>query len=445
MSKKTKKGERLERVINGLSWYKLLQLLLFILLVVVPVGCGSSSSSPTPYTPTPQTAWEEDIDFLIEKLRTVHPDVLHNMSESELSERANALFTATSILTDDEIFVEILKFLSAIGAERDGHLALSFFVSTGYNISPLKFYQFEDGVYVIQASPDYHHLVGAKLLGIEGKDLIDVNYLIDDILTRDNQSSLETNRNLVYLVPQILQSLGIIQAGDAIDYELVLTGEVSSQNINVQPVSASAFNLDASINLPRDSSHFYLANSEAFWMRYFEDDNVVYMKMNQVSNTSDTSTLAALANSVLTVTQNNMVNNVILDLRQNNGGNNQLVSDIVDFLQAPSINIPGKLLVFTDRQTFSAAGNLVYEIKHQTEALVMGVPPGGVGNQYGDTKRFDLPHSKLAVFIPSRYWTFGNQDEPVLLLEMDNIVDMTSFDYFNGHDELLSQFVTELH
>ena len=85
------------------------------------------------------------------------------------------------------------------------------------------------------------------------------------------------------------------------------------------------------------------------------------------------------------------IERVILDLRQNNGGNNQLIPGILDFLADDRINQAGRLFVFTDRNTFSAAGNLVAAIGSETSAQFVGVSPGGSGSQYGDAERVDLP------------------------------------------------------
>ncbi|MEP1741652.1 MAG: S41 family peptidase [Kangiellaceae bacterium] len=417
-------------------------LTIFYLLILVSIsGCGSSGGESTTYTDEPTTAWQEDISYLITKLRTVHPNVIHSISNQELNQLTDELFDASLVLTEQEIVLEMVKLVSKIGANRDGHLQMGYFVSTGYKIIPLKFYLFKDGVHVIQASSEYQHLIGAKLVGIEGLPMDSIDALVDSILTQDNEHSKEANRNLVYLVPELLKSLSITQNQSAISYDLVPLGSEISEPVSVTPVATNNYQLNVTTNLPKSELLEFIKNDEAFWMEHYEDDNVVYIKMNKVTDESSSQSLSQLAADVLNITENQFVEKVILDLRQNNGGNNQLVSEIVNFLRSPSINQTDKLIVFTDRQTFSAAGNLAAEIADLTQATFMGVSPGGAGNQYGDAKRYDLPNSKLAFFIPTRYWEFGDQVNAPLLLPMNEEVDMTSTEYFANEDSLLARFI----
>lgn len=412
-----------------------------LLLLVFIAGCSSSSDDSNNYTDEPTTAWQEDISYLIENLRKVHPNVLHSISDQELSRLTEELFDSSLVLSEQQIVLEMAKLISKIGANRDGHLQMGFFVSTGYKIVPLKFYLFKDGVHVIQASSEYQHLIGAKLVGIEGLPMDSIDALVDSVLTQDNEHSKEVNRNLVYLVPELLKALSISQSQSAISYDLVPIGSEISEPVSVTPVATNNYQLNVTTNLPKSELVEFIKNDEAFWMEYYEDENIVYIKMNKVSDKSSSQSLSQLAADVLNITENQFVEKVILDLRQNNGGNNQLVSEVVNFLRSPSINQTDKLFVFTDRQTFSAAGNLAAEIAERTQATFMGVSPGGAGNQYGDAMRYDLPNSKLAFFIPTRYWEFGDQLSAPLLLPMNEEVDMTSTEYFANEDSLLARFI----
>lgn len=421
------------------TYQKFLTLLILILALMLS-GCGSSDSQSNGYTDTPTSDWQHDINYLVDTLSSVHPNLLHSINEQTFRQQVSMLFDDSLNLSDSRIFLEILKLLSTIGAQRDGHLQMSYFAGTDNKIAPIKFYLFEEGVFVVQASNDYQHLIGAQLVGINGLPLADVNQQIDTILTQDNQSSTQTNRNLAYLVPEILYQLGVSNSAESSSYDLVLVNSEVSEAVTVSPVSPNQYTLDASTKLPITPDIKFLSSSAPFWMEYIALDNLVYIKMNQVTDSSNGDSLSDLAQQVQTLTEQQNIERVILDLRQNTGGNNQLVDDIVSFLASPTINQADKLIVFTDRQTFSAAGNLAAEIQHQTQATLIGTPPGGAGNQYGDTQRYNSPNSNLAVFIPTRYWQFGNQADAPLMLEMDQRLALSATDYFSGQDALLSLF-----
>jgi hypothetical protein len=200
-------------MVKKMNTIRLLLQLLLILFLLILNGCGGGGSDlSTDAGKSPVTRdvkWSEDIQYLVNNIKSTHPNVYHSISEEELNRYVNELAVELQNLTDKQIFVELLKLIAKIGAERDGHLELAYFVGTGNNIVPLKFYRFLDGVFVIQASEEYKQLVGAKLIGIGGMNLDEVNNNVDTLITRDNISSLETRRNLVYISPDLRYGLGI--------------------------------------------------------------------------------------------------------------------------------------------------------------------------------------------------------------------------------------------
>ena len=59
---------------------------------------------------------------------------------------------------------------------------------------------------------------------------------------------------------------------------------------------------------------------------------------------------------------------IIVDLRQNPGGDNHNYVNLLSHLIGPEIDRPGRLFVLTDRVTFSAAANFTTEIEQKTQA-----------------------------------------------------------------------------
>lgn len=343
-------------------------------------------------------------------------------------------------LTDDEVFVELLRLLALAGSERDGHMALGYFEGTGFRILPLQFFRFADGVFVVDAQPQYSDLIGRRLVGIGGRPLTEVDRLIDPLIPRDNESSLIGYRNLVYATPAILAVLGIVADSDEPIYRFASDGGEVSEVL--EPVPPSQYGLESIYLLPAppDPPLYLTRRDETFWLEHLEDDRVLYIRLNQVRPTSGSDDLAALGERALAIVEGGDVDRVIVDLRQNLGGNNQLIGEILTFLGDPRIDREGGLVVFTDRHTFSAAGNLVAAIGAETSATFEGVSPGGSGSQFGDAERHDLPYSRLAVFIPTRHWVFGDPGFQPLSHPMDEVLEPTSEDYFQGRDPLLARW-----
>jgi tetratricopeptide (TPR) repeat protein len=112
-------------------------------------------------------------------------------------------------------------------------------------------------------------------------------------------------------------------------------------------------------------------------------------------------------NEVHAAARSNNVDKLVLDIRQNGGGNNFLVPLILrPIIQLEDLDKRGKLFVIIGRQTFSAAQNLTNALEKYTNATFVGEPTASHVNMFGDAVRFTLPNSKITV----RASTLWHQD-----------------------------------
>ena len=408
---------------------------LILIVIILIAGCRGSAVSEDPVGPR-DAQWREDLAHLVDRMNEIHPDLYHTVDRSVFEQARARLDSEIPSLSDDQIFVEFLRLVALPATERDGHMALSFFEGTGFQIVPIQLFRFSDGVFVVDTAPTYSQFLGMKLLGIGEFTLEEVNRLIDPLIPRDNENSLTAFRNLVYITPQILEVLGIIEDAGAPMYRF------ESVSMALDPVPPNQYGLESIYNLPTPSSPpLYLTRrNENFWLEYLQAEGILYLRLNAVQPTSGSEDLDEFGQRVLALIDGGGIERVILDLRQNNGGNNQLIPGILDFLTDDRIDRREGLFVFTDRNTFSAAGNLVAAIALETSAQFVGVSPGGSGSQYGDAERVDLPNSRFAAFIPSRHWIFGAPGDQLLMHPMDIIIEPTGREFLDGFDPLLALY-----
>ena len=98
---------------------------------------------------------------------------------------------------------------------------------------------------------------------------------------------------------------------------------------------------------------------------------------------------------VLSDLNNSNINRVIVDLRNNSGGNSMYFEPILKRL-----NDFSNVVVLVNNKTFSSAYLALVELKKQG-AVVVGSPSGQAINNFGDCKQIFLPHSKLEVHCSS--------------------------------------------
>jgi hypothetical protein len=142
----------------------------------------------------------------------------------------------------------------------------------------------------------------------------------------------------------------------------------------------------------------------AFWFRYLPEERVVYFVYNEVRNEAN-ETLASFAESLFRFIDENPVDALVIDIRQNAGGNGALNRSIVHgLIRSARLREPGRLFVLAGRRTFSAALFFALDLEQHTNAIFVGEPIGAVPNHFGDSRRVLLPSSGLTLRISSLYW-----------------------------------------
>ena len=129
------------------------------------------------------------------------------------------------------------------------------------------------------------------------------------------------------------------------------------------------------------------------------------------------------------------VDRIILDLRNNFGGNNYYTVPIVNLiLQNDHLNKVGSFYTLIGRKTFSAAQSLVNDLRKWTNVVFIGEPTGASPNSYGDSKKVQLSNSGLTVRIATIYWRDFTTDEKKPMIKADIPVANLSTDYFQNKD-----------
>ena len=130
--------------------------------------------------------WSEDLDFLKQKLIKKHKNLFFKISEDKFNEMIEKLKEEVDNLEYDDMKVEISRIVAAIG---DAHTAVLFPVN---KYLPVKFYCFEDGVYIIKVNDGYDKLLYRKVEYIEGVAIDEVLSKLSNIISHENEFLLKS-------------------------------------------------------------------------------------------------------------------------------------------------------------------------------------------------------------------------------------------------------------
>jgi hypothetical protein len=168
-------------------------------------------------------------------------------------------------------------------------------------------------------------------------------------------------------------------------------------------------------------------------MEHVPERKLVYFWFGAIADADD-ATLEEFSERMLAFIRDHGVENLVIDMRFNGGGNTGLIKPLVEGLIKSDVNRRGHLWVIIGRHTFSAAQNTVNFIEQYTQATFVGEPTGSRPEFVGESTWFVLPHSKTRVFCSSRYWQQMDSTDERVWVQPRIAAEPTFADYAAGKD-----------
>jgi C-terminal processing protease CtpA/Prc len=176
--------------------------------------------------------------------------------------------------------------------------------------------------------------------------------------------------------------------------------------------------------------------SDNYWFETLPDGKTVYLQFNQVFDEPG-NTIEQFAVKVRAALASSRIRNLIVDVRNNPGGNLNLFTPLLRSIITFETSREGAgLYVLTGRQTFSAAQVFVNELDRYTSAVIAGEPSSSRPNFVGESAPTTLPYSGLEMTISTRYHQTDDQDQRTWIAPKIP-VELSSADYFANRDPVL--------
>jgi hypothetical protein len=435
---------------NPLSWW--LRVGFAAALAVALAGCGGPAgtgvpgpaSSTTPGT-TPGTssaspssidAARAELDRALEYLEDVHPEPFHAIGRNAFVAELDALKARLPELAPEAAAAELMRTWALLAAERDGHQFALPLDLDGEPILPIRVYEFAEGVFVTAALPPHEDLVGARIIAVGETPIAGVLDALEPLVPRDGPATVASFRPMYLLRPIVLRGLGIVGDGPV---PLTVSDAAGERTVELDPVASSehaawAGWLALHGLAPRDGLRHTQHDAPHFGVELLDRDRAVYVRFAQVRPVS-----SAAIEELRAAAAGAGVERVVVDLRQNTGGDNTTYPPLLGALVDIDAERPGRLVVLTDRVTFSAAANFATRLEQETSAVFAGEPMGGGLNFWNDVDWVNLEGFvvPMRLAVSTRYWEMSTPDDPRLSIEPDLAMPVRAVDYFAGRDPLL--------
>lgn len=402
--------------------------LAFVALVACPPPATAQLGAPPaapyaglpsvePVSPGEAARWREDLDQLARELVERHANAFHTVEPEAFRASVAALRARIPGLARHEIIVEAMRIAAAIG---DGHTSVPvlFDPAAGFHALPLRLGWYEEGLFVEAVARQHGVLAGGRVVEIGGVPTEEAMALVAPLIARDNEIWLRTMAPLFLAVTEILHAVGL--SDDPMAAELTVERDGRPVTLRVAARSepfvlrhgtggpSEGGWIDARDTSPGASPLWRRNPGRPYWLEHLPERGALYIQYDQVMDAPHGPDVRAFFEDALRLADERGVRRVILDIRDNSGGEGMLNLPVVKaMVRRPRIDRAGGLFVIIGRRTFSAAQMLAHQLDVWTEAIFVGEPTGSSPRFYGDHSFVRLEHSGVLVSAAPTWWQPG--------------------------------------
>jgi len=398
-------------------------------------GGGATPSSSGP-SPSPIDAARAELDRAVAYLERVHPEPFHAVDRAAFVGEIEDLRARLPELPPDQAAVELMRIWAMLAAERDGHQFALPLDLEAEPILPIRVYEFAEGVFITAALPPHEDLVGARITQVGETSIAEVLDALEPLVPRDGPATVPSFRPMYLLRPIVLRGLGIVGDGAA---PVTVSDSSGARTVELEPVPSAEFRdwagwLPFHGLAPRDGLRHTQHDDPHFAVELLDGGRAAYVRYAQIQPV-----MSGAVDELRRVAGGPEVELVIVDLRQNTGGDNTTYGPVRQALVDIAADRPGGLVLLTDRVTFSAAANFATRLEQETSAVFVGEPMGGGLNFWDDVDWLNLDAFvvPMRLAVSTRYWEMSTPDDPRLTIEPDLPMPVRAADYFAGRDPLL--------
>jgi hypothetical protein len=393
---------------------------------------GPSLPGNRPVASARDLHWRADITYLAGRLPHVHVDGLTGTTSAAWRSAATRLAAQVPRLTNGQLIAGMARLVAMLHDDE-----------TQLMLPPSPVYPFGAqwvgaGLYLIAVPATDRQLLGSQLVAVDGLPIgqvlarlgAEIDYQ-DPGLARalevgwDQVSPYEPG----YLNnADLLSWLKITRSATVASFTLRTASRLRS--VSLRPIGVG-HRPPAIVYVPKP---LYMQHqNKPYWLEVLARQRAVYLKYNQCVATDGFGELAGRAIAVL---QQHPGYRLIVDLRDNGGGDNAPFEALIaDIVTDPAINVRGRIFGLVNDFTDSSASEDAFELQSQTNALLVGQAVADPIDEFGnDNSLLRLPYYGVVV----QYTTAVINPRRVRFGIPSIVVAPTVRDWLTGTDPVLA-------
>ncbi|WOD43530.1 S41 family peptidase [Hwangdonia lutea] len=384
--------------------------------------------------------WTEDIDFYKTNIEQNHIDLYNTISKLEFENEIQEIKSTLHKKSDVEIIIDLMRLTRKIG---DGHTAFSL-RGIETHLFPIEIYNVEGQWRVIKTTNNHKMLLGKIVTEIDGKSINKIVNEISKVAQYVENEQSEIIRTGEYLmISELLYGLQLTKDEFNADFTFLdNSGEESTVSLNTINSKDYYENTDfksfevriPEIQKPTDSKYDFL------WFSPIDNTTGIYIKFESYPSFEE---MEKFGESVLKYINENQIKQVVIDLRNNGGGDFFVGTFLAYYLNlADSIDWKSGVYMLTDKVTFSAATSNASQFRQILNAKIVGEPTGSNPTGYQDMGQFALPNSGMIVTYSKRLFRF--QDKVTQGVQPDVLIEYDWNSYSKGIDNMMEWVINDI-
>lgn len=361
----------------------------------------------------------KDVEYIKKVLPQKHKNLFALISKEEFNNVTQSVIDEISMkgYSKKDFIITLLKIFAKI---KDTHTT----VYTDGLKTPVFFEFVDDGFYPFVINENLGNYLGKRLTAIDNIPLDQFIESLESYIVFDNEEikKIETSKSLkdVRLIKHITNSL---ENGVSYSFENEDPVNIKAISRNKAVSQTSIYRIDGNEWLNMRTNYFVKEIEHTLYFKYSrcrEDENYPFSK------------LFLDLEKVLDIKPEK----IIVDLRNNQGGNSSLFDPISKILATYIEKENPQVFCLINRRVFSSGVLNTHEMKYKLGALLVGQPTGQGVNHYGEVKTFKLPNSEIEVQYSSKYFKLIEDDSTTI--KPDVFIEPKIDDFMSGKDPVLS-------
>ena len=396
-------------------------------LLAMSIAWGEPQATAPALSPAERAArWQEDIQFFVTRFSASWENVDLKRGISTRGQKDfDKLYPRDSFhaaidslkadipnLTDEEVVLRLMRLVASANVAHNG---VRFPPGMGFSAQlPLDFHWYPDGLAVTAATPEYAAALGARVVKFGPMTPEQLLTAVSPYVAHENDVWLRQQALQFIRRGAVLRHFALLGPDGRVLVTLDKPG-TPQFTLSVAPVGPEAKLILFTEALHVPTPLFLSHPGKYYWYQKLEDSPTLYVQYNVCENDPQLR-FDNFARKALAEADTHAVNRVVVDLRQNGGGDSRVIAPLASGLASRRSSLR-HLYVLIGPNTFSSALVNAIDLHDKLKATLVGEPTGGKPSSYGEVKTFVLPNSKLVVQYTTKF--FGGKNPAASALQPD--------------------------